>query len=65
MGGEIKIVNKNGPGTLMQLCLVLGTSTESAAQHIHAEFASHNLMVSSVLLLDLYSIDSLWIKRIS
>jgi len=48
MGGEIKIVNKNGPGTLMQLCLVLGTSTESAAQHIHAEFASHNLMVSSV-----------------
>lgn len=45
MGGEIKIVSKNGPGTLMRLYLVLDTSTESTEQHIQAEVASHDLMV--------------------
>lgn len=28
MGGEIKVVKKNGPGTMMQLYLLLNTPTE-------------------------------------
>lgn len=46
MGGEIKIVEKNGPGTLMQICLLLGTSPDVAEQHIQVELADHSLMVS-------------------
>ncbi|XP_057543781.1 histidine kinase 1 [Amaranthus tricolor] len=45
MGGDIKIVEKNGLGTLMQLCLVLGTSSDKTAQHCDVELANHSLMV--------------------
>lgn len=47
MGGDIKIVEKNGLGTLMQLCLVLGTSSDKTAQHCDVELANHSLMVSN------------------
>lgn len=46
MGGDIKIIEKNGPGTLMRLCLVLGTSSDKTALHCDVELANHSLMVS-------------------
>ncbi|XP_021727592.1 histidine kinase 1-like [Chenopodium quinoa] len=45
MGGDIKIVEKNGPGTLMQISLLLGTASNIPEQHIQVELADHNLMV--------------------
>ncbi|KAL9229620.1 hypothetical protein vseg_005068 [Gypsophila vaccaria] len=45
MGGDIKIVEKNGPGTLMQLCLQLGTSSDNTVQQSDVELANHNLVV--------------------
>ncbi|CAK9156988.1 unnamed protein product [Ilex paraguariensis] len=45
MGGEIKIVKKDGPGTLMQLCLFLSTPVDVPGQHCHLNFAEHNLKV--------------------
>ncbi|XP_052196318.1 LOW QUALITY PROTEIN: histidine kinase 1 [Diospyros lotus] len=45
MGGEIKVVKKNGQGTLMQLYLLLNTPAETAGQHWHPKFAGHNLTV--------------------
>ncbi|GAB2282850.1 hypothetical protein Dimus_017386 [Dionaea muscipula] len=44
MGGEIRVVKKNGPGTLMRLNLVL-TSTDSAVLHAPSSFRDHNLAV--------------------
>ncbi|KAL5557533.1 hypothetical protein UlMin_039769 [Ulmus minor] len=45
MGGEIKVVKKNGPGTLMQLYLVLNTPPDSTEQHCQIDFAKHGLVV--------------------
>ncbi|KAI8029394.1 Histidine kinase 1 [Camellia lanceoleosa] len=45
MGGEIKVVKKNGPGTLMQLYLLLGTSADTAGKHCQLKFTEHSLMV--------------------
>ncbi|PSS00467.1 Histidine kinase [Actinidia chinensis var. chinensis] len=45
MGGEIKVVKKNGPGTLMQLYLLLNTPPDSAGKHCQLKFTDHSLMV--------------------
>ncbi|KAM6540522.1 hypothetical protein CsatB_004969 [Cannabis sativa] len=45
MGGEIKVVKKNSPGTLMQLYLVLNTPADSIEQHCQIDFAKHGLVV--------------------
>ncbi|GMN29054.1 hypothetical protein TIFTF001_002269 [Ficus carica] len=45
MGGEIKVVKKNGPGTLMQLYLVLNMPADSTEQHCQIDFAKHGLVV--------------------
>ena len=44
MGGEIKVVKKNSPGTLMQLYLVLNTPADSTEQHCQIDFAKHGLV---------------------
>lgn len=46
MNGEIKVVKKSGPGTLMQLYLLLSTPTEITKQHYQFNFKDHNLTVS-------------------
>ncbi|MQM23964.1 hypothetical protein Taro_057034, partial [Colocasia esculenta] len=43
MGGEIKVVKKDGPGTLMQLSLVLGLPVDATGKHFEVEFDKHNL----------------------
>jgi len=48
MGGQIKVVQKEGPGTLMRLYLVFGTPSEISgqlSQHIQIEFDTQKLMV--------------------
>ncbi|KAF8410419.1 hypothetical protein HHK36_002948 [Tetracentron sinense] len=63
MGGEIKVVKKEGPGTLMQLYLLLNTPV-GMTQHCQIEFAKHSLMV--LLALDSSMgrlIMSQWLRR--
>ncbi|GAV64843.1 Response_reg domain-containing protein/HisKA domain-containing protein/HATPase_c domain-containing protein [Cephalotus follicularis] len=45
MGGEIKVLKKNGPGTLMQLCLLLSTPADGTEQYCHVDFAQHSVVV--------------------
>ncbi|CAM8995988.1 unnamed protein product [Rhodiola kirilowii] len=48
MGGEIKVIRKNGPGTLMRLCLLLGTPGEPAGQqqqHSRVNYEEHKIAV--------------------
>ncbi|XP_077246596.1 histidine kinase 1 [Tasmannia lanceolata] len=45
MGGEIKVVKKDGPGTLMQLYLVLSSPADGTGQHCQIEFGEHGLLV--------------------
>ncbi|XP_022751470.1 histidine kinase 1-like isoform X2 [Durio zibethinus] len=45
MGGEIKVVKKNGPGTLMRLFLLLSTPADGIEQHSQVEFAKHSVAV--------------------
>lgn len=47
MGGQIKVVKKDGPGTLMRLSLVLGLPVANPGKHFELEPDQHNLMVSS------------------
>ncbi|XP_010246860.1 PREDICTED: histidine kinase 1-like [Nelumbo nucifera] len=47
MGGEIKVVKKDGAGTLMQLYLVLGTHVDSMGQTCQIDFSEQNIMVST------------------
>ena len=41
MGGEIKVVKKNGPGTLMRLYLLLKTPADGADLPCQVDFSSH------------------------
>lgn len=50
MGGEIRVVKKNGPGTLMQLYLVLGAPIDGTREFCNSNFSQHNLTVSSTIL---------------
>ncbi|KAI3798828.1 hypothetical protein L1987_34108 [Smallanthus sonchifolius] len=45
MGGEIRVVKKNGPGTLMQLYLLLGTPVDMPLENYKLKYADHNLKV--------------------
>ncbi|XP_065856232.1 histidine kinase 1 [Euphorbia lathyris] len=49
MGGEIKVVKKNGPGTLMRLYLLLNIAVDGAEQHCQIDFARHNVVVMLAL----------------
>jgi len=45
MGGEIKVVQKNGLGTLMRLYLILSTP-DTVDQNIQPDFSKYGLVVS-------------------
>ncbi|XVE87451.1 hypothetical protein DITRI_Ditri18aG0118500 [Diplodiscus trichospermus] len=45
MGGEIKVVKKNGPGTLMRLFLLLSTPADGTEQHGRIDFTKHSVAV--------------------
>lgn len=45
MGGDIKIVKKEGPGTLMRLYMRLTAPVDTTEQHCQVDFANNNLMV--------------------
>ncbi|CAA7399662.1 unnamed protein product [Spirodela intermedia] len=45
MGGKIKVVKKDGPGTLMRLSLVLGLPAAYAGKRFELKSDQHNLMV--------------------
>ncbi|KAL7615436.1 hypothetical protein Lser_V15G07175 [Lactuca serriola] len=45
MGGEIRVVKKNGPGTLMRLYLLLNTSVDIPQDNYRLKYADHNLKV--------------------
>ncbi|KAK7262971.1 hypothetical protein RJT34_30554 [Clitoria ternatea] len=64
MGGEIKVVKKEGPGTLMRLYLRLRAPVDATEQHCQADFANKGLVV----LLALHgnvgrSITSKWLQK--
>lgn len=48
MGGEIKVVKKNGPGTLMRLYLLLGAPEDGTGDHCQLKLAENDLTVSKV-----------------
>lgn len=50
MGGEVKVVKKDGPGTLIRIFLLLSTPAESTEQHGQMDFSKHNVAVSKALL---------------
>lgn len=56
MGGEIRVVKKNGPGTLMRLYLLLNTSVDIPQDNYRLKYADHNLKVSKVFLLVIVNI---------
>ncbi|KAG6773837.1 hypothetical protein POTOM_021174 [Populus tomentosa] len=65
MGGEIKVVKKNGSGTLMRLYLLLNTAADGADLQCQVDFSSQNIVV----LLALYGsmgrvIMSQWLHKI-
>ncbi|XP_020208267.1 histidine kinase 1 [Cajanus cajan] len=45
MGGEIKVVKKEGPGTLMRLYLRLSAPVDTTEQHCQEDFANKGLVV--------------------
>lgn len=47
MGGEIKLVNKNGPGSLMQLYLLLRAPIDGTTEHRNLNYSEQNLTVSA------------------
>lgn len=50
MGGEIRVVKKNGPGTLMQLYLLLSAPVDGTKEYCSLNFDEHNLTVSATIL---------------
>ncbi|XP_026393871.1 histidine kinase 1-like isoform X1 [Papaver somniferum] len=45
MGGDIKVVKKNGQGTLMQLSLKLSTPFDCSGKYAQIKFRNHNIIV--------------------
>lgn len=45
MGGEIRVVKKNGSGTLMQLYLLLSTPSDTPREIYKPKFSEINLKV--------------------
>jgi hypothetical protein len=54
MGGEIKVVKKDGPGTLMRLYLLLSATADGTEQRCQVDFAKHSLVVSGFLSSEYY-----------
>lgn len=48
MGGEIKVVKKEGQGTLMRLYLLLSAPMDSSEQHYGLDYADTGLVVSRI-----------------
>ena len=46
MGGEIRVIKKDGPGTLMQLHLLLSAPVDETRGYNSLNFAQHDLMAS-------------------
>lgn len=46
MGGEIRVIKKDGPGTLMQLYLLLSAPVDETRGYNSLTFAQHNLTAS-------------------
>ncbi|CAJ1942327.1 unnamed protein product [Sphenostylis stenocarpa] len=64
MGGEIKVVKKEGPGTMMRLYLRLSAPRDASEQHCPVDFANKGLVV----LLALHgsmgrSVTSKWLQK--
>jgi hypothetical protein len=51
MGGEIKVVKKNGSGTLMRLYLLLNAAADGADLQCQVDFSSQNIVVSKLAFL--------------
>ena len=49
MGGEIKVVKKEGPGTLMRLYLLLSTPMDATEQHYRVDYTENDLVVSRII----------------
>lgn len=49
MGGTIKVVKKDSPGTLMQLSLILKTPGYEIEQNERKVFTNHSLKVRKIL----------------
>ncbi|KAI4327753.1 hypothetical protein L6164_020178 [Bauhinia variegata] len=45
MGGEIKVIKRDGPGTLMRLSLHLSAPMDATEQHCQMDFADYGLVV--------------------
>ncbi|XP_054824898.1 histidine kinase 1 isoform X2 [Prosopis cineraria] len=64
MGGEIKVVKKEGPGTLMRLYLLLTTPMDATEQHCQIGYAESGLVVLLALHGDTSrSITSSWLQK--
>ena len=46
MGGKIRVIKKDGPGTLMQLHLLLSAHVDETRGYNSLNFAQHDLMAS-------------------
>ncbi|KAL2333818.1 hypothetical protein Fmac_015031 [Flemingia macrophylla] len=64
MGGEIKVVKKEGPGTLMRLYLRLSAPVDASEQHCQADFANKGLVVLLALQGNMgRSVTSKWLQK--
>ncbi|KAL4342683.1 hypothetical protein HN51_060966 [Arachis hypogaea] len=64
MGGEIKVVKKEGPGTLMRLYLRLDTAGDDTEQHCLVDIANNGLVVLLALHGNMgRSITSKWLQK--
>lgn len=54
MGGEIKVIKKNGPGTLMRLYLLLNAPIDGTEHNCWVDYAKHSITVRTVLSKILY-----------
>ncbi|TKY55927.1 Histidine kinase 1 [Spatholobus suberectus] len=64
MGGEIKVVKKEGPGTLMRLYLCLSAPVDATEQHCQVDFANKGLVVLLALHGNMgLSVTSKWLQK--
>ncbi|KAI4314739.1 hypothetical protein L6164_027617 [Bauhinia variegata] len=64
MGGDIKVVKKEGPGTLMRLSLHLTAPMDATEQHYQVDFADNGLVVLLALHGSMSrSITSKWLQK--
>lgn len=56
MGGDIKVVKKEGAGTLMRLCLLLSAPMDVTEQQCAVDLTDNGLVVSRITLLGPYNL---------